>query len=228
MKKPKLTPEERSQRAKAAAAKRYANKAEGGVDAAPADSSVSEQTEQKDNHCPACMAGQSLEEGEGTHILATIEHPVVIPDAFQDAESSVVSPTPKPVKARSRPMPKELRTASSYAEKRLPKAVQEKADLIVELQRREAEIQELTRVIQALKGQAPVGIPNGSYQANSAAYVPTYPQQAPPQPQLPPMYAEYSQPQPVMPVITPPRAMKAGGAGVAAGMMEVPNHWYEQ
>jgi hypothetical protein len=178
----------------------------------------------EEKHCPACLAGESLEEGEGTHILATVEHPIQLPAAFQDADASVVVAEPpaapqKPSKRQTKPMPKELKTASSYAEKRLPQAIKEKADLLVEVARREAEIQELTRVIQALGGQAPVGIPsNGSGQS--------YPNPAH-QPQLPPMYPEYAQPQPVLPVVTPPKPMRAGGAGVAQGMLEVPPHWYD-
>lgn len=161
--------------------------------------------EPKEKHCPACLNGESLEEGEGTHILATVEHPVVLPAAFQEAEASVVAP-PKPVKTHVRPMAKELRVASSFAEKSLPKKIAEKAKLLGELARCEAEIQEYVRVIQALKGQAPVGMPNGSYN-------PPYAPPAPPPPQLPPMYAEYQKPAPVMPVVTPPQPMRAGGAG---------------
>lgn len=162
--------------------------------------------EPQQKHCPACLNGQSLEEGEGTHVLLTVEHPYEPPEIFKDADASVVSPPPKPVKTHARPMAKELRLASSFAEKNLPKKIAEKAKLLGELARCEAEIQEYVRVIQALKGQAPVGMPNGSYQ-------PPYAPQLPPQPQLPPMYAEYQQPAPVMPVITPPKPMKAGGAG---------------
>jgi hypothetical protein len=174
----------------------------------------------KEKHCPACLNGESLEEGEGTHVLLTVEHPYDPPEIFKDADVSVVAPPPKPVKTHTRPMAKELRLASSFAEKNLPKKIAEKAKLLGELARCEAEIQEYVRVIQALKGQAPVGMPNGSYQL-------PYAPQMPPQPQLPPMYAEYQQPAPQMPIVAPVKLMQAGGAGVAAGMLEVPNHWYE-
>ena len=172
-------------------------------------------------HCPACMMGQSLEEGEGTHVLATVEHPVMLPSAFEDSDSSVsiaaspVSPI-KPPKRQTKPMPKELKTASSYSEKRLPQAIKEKADLLVEVARREAEIQELTRVIQALGGHIPIGVPVVS-QYQNPPYQP---------PSLPPLYPEYQQPSPVTPQVTPVKPMKAGGAGVAQGMLEVPDHWY--
>lgn len=174
----------------------------------------------QEKHCPACLNGESLEEGEGTHVLLTVEHPYEPPEIFKDADASVVSPPPKPVKIHARPMAKELRGAASFAEKMLPKKIAEEAKLIGELARCRAEIQSYIRVIQALKGQAPVGMPNGSYQ-------PPYAPQLPPQPQLPPMYAEYQQPAPVMPVIAPVKPMQAGGAGVAGGMLEVPSHWYE-
>ena len=79
----------------------------------------------------------------------------------------------------------------------------------MELAKRETEIQELVRVLQALGGQVPAGIP---------------PQRASYQPQLPPQYPEYQQnpigvsyPPPVQtatPVDIPatPRRMIAGGA----------------
>ena len=216
----KLSPERRREIAQAAAKKRWEKKKEipqdpniTAVDTnALRDAGILVATtttdEPQEKHCPACLAGESLEEGEGTHILATVEHPVTLPVAFQDAEASVVVPEPppahqKPAKRVSKPMPKELKTASSYAEKRLPQAIKEKADLLVEVARREAEIQELTRVIQALGGQAPVGIPSGPM----ASYPPA------PQPYaLPDPYPEYTQTAPVAPVVTPPRGMRAGGA----------------
>ena len=217
----KLSKEERSAIAKAATAKRWAKKNQEPTQEPSPDSG---QAESEEKHCPACMEGQSLEEGEGTHILATVEHPVTLPAAFADAEASVAIVEPPKPKQKSRSMPKELRSASSYAERRLPKAIQEKADLIVELQRKEAEIQELTRVIQALRGQTPVGIQNGYQPNNGVPYMP----QIAPQPQLPPLYPEYQQPAPQLPVVTIPKAMKAGGAGVAQGMLEVPAHWYNE
>ena len=170
-------------------------------------------------HCPACMNGESLEEGEGTHILATVEHPVVLPAAFQDADASVAvvqAPAPPPTKPKrqSKPMPKEFKTASSYAERRLPVAIKEKADHVGAVARLDAEINDLVRVIKALGGTVE--------QTPNTAYNPPYTP-----PQLPPVYPEYAQPQSVLPIVTPPKPMHAGGAGVAQGMLEVPNHWYE-
>jgi hypothetical protein len=240
----KLTKEERSAIAKQAAQRRWSKKSEnqepdpGIPSVRPIDvpASVPEpfgesEAEISPKHCPACLNGESLEEGEGTHILATVEHPVTLPAGFEEAEATVVVPVAptlpqKPTKHKAKPMPKELRTASSYAEKRLPQAIKEKADLLVEVARREAEIQELTRVIQALGGQSPVGIPNGSYQ--NPAYNPnTAPYTPPTAPQLPPMYPEYQNPQATVPVVTQVKPMQAGGAGVAQGMLSVPTHWYE-
>lgn len=230
----KLSKEQRSAIAKEAAKRRWDAKRKADADKADPSSDswevpdppVNESTPNPDNgekHCPACLAGESLEEGEGTHILATVEHPVTLPAAFQDAEATVILPAPpappqKPPKRQSKPMPKELKTASSYAEKRLPQAIKEKADLLVEVARREAEIQELTRVIQALGGQSPVGIPSGPTYPNPAYQTPQQPYQ------LPAPYPEYNQPAPVVPVVTPMKPMKAGGAGVAMG---IPDAWLE-
>jgi hypothetical protein len=197
--KPKLTKEERSAIAKEAAKRRWLNKF-GADQPAIVAVEVAKSPESGPKHCPACIAGESLEEGEGTHILATVEHPVTLPAAFQDEETSVALPPEKPQKKTAKPMPKELRSASSYAEKRLPKAIKEKADLVVELARKEAEIQELVRVIQALGGHSPVGMPAAP--AANGTYRP---------PQMPQPYPEYAQPAPVVPDVTPPKAMKAGG-----------------
>jgi hypothetical protein len=216
----KLSSEERSRIAKEAAARRLAKKRE--QESPLTEPTVVEASQSEEKHCPACLAGESLEEGEGTHILATVEHPVVLPAAFQDAETSVVVPQPsakpKPVPKR---LPKELRNASSYAEKRLPKAIQEKIDLQFELQKREAEIQELTRVIQALSGHVPVGVPssapmpNPSYMSNQVPFMP----QVNPQPTQ-----AIQPPSNGMPVISPVKPMRAGGAGV----LDVPGHWYNE
>ena len=240
--KEKLSPERRREIAQAAAKKRWGKVAERSakeviikLESANHNDPTSDANQghgepfgeseenQLPKHCPACLAGESLEEGEGTHILATVEHPVTLPAAFQDAEATVILPAPpvppqKPPKRQSKPMPKELKTASSYAEKRLPQAIKEKADLLVEVARREAEIQELTRVIQALGGQSPVGIPSGPTYPNPAYQTPQQPYQ------LPAPYPEYNQPAPVVPVVTPMKPMKAGGAGVAMG---IPDAWLE-
>lgn len=101
--------------------------------------------EVKDNHCPACVAGQSMDTGR--HILNTEEHPLAPPP-----------PAPEKVKHQPRAMHKELRGASSFAEKMLPKKIAEKAKAVAEVARLEAEIQELVRVLQALGGQMPVGM----------------------------------------------------------------------
>jgi hypothetical protein len=228
-----LSKEERSAIASAAAKARWAKKKKSIVAIEISNGGLGEETiatavlgdgseisllpivsDPEEKHCPACLAGESLEEGEGEHILGTVEHPVTLPAAFADAETTVAVPEPpttppKHPKRQAKPMPAELKKASSYAERRLPKAVQEKADLIVELAKRETEIQELVRVLQALGGQVPAGIP---------------PQRASYQPQLPPQYPEYQQnpigvsyPPPVQtatPVDIPatPRRMIAGGA----------------
>jgi len=161
-----------------------------------------------EKHCPACLAGQSLEEGEGIHILATVEHPVTLPAAFADAETVLSAPVPpaapqKP-KRQAKPMPKEFKSASSYAEKRLPQAIKEKSDHVGAVARLDAEINDLVRVIKALGGNVEVAQP---------AYIPP----------AAPLHSDprYT-PQPYQPVIqgaTPieipsaPKPMRVGGAG---------------
>jgi hypothetical protein len=110
-------------------------------------------------HCPACAMGQILEKGEGTHVLLTVEHPVDPGPAVEgkgtEADVSVTAapaPPAKPTKRQSKPMPKEFKTASSYAEKRLPQAIKEKSDHVGAVARLDAEINDLVRVIKALGG----------------------------------------------------------------------------
>ena len=221
----KLTKEQRSEIAKDAAKKRWAKQDTiESIDVALQKDGIvpSNEAEEGSKHCPACLNGESLEESEGTHILATVEHPVVLPAAFQDADASVAlpeAPAPPPTKPKrqSKPMPKEFKTASSYAERRLPVAIKEKADHVGAVARLDAEINDLVRVIKALGGTVE--------QQPNTAYNPPY--QPPQLPQLPPVYPEYAQPQSVLPIVTPPKPMHAGGAGVAQGMLEVPTHWYE-
>ena len=159
-------------------------------------------------HCPACVAGQSLEEGEGTHILATVEHPVTLPAAFADAETVVAVPEPPAVpqkpKRTAKPMPKEFKSASSYAEKRLPQAIKEKSDHVGAVARLDAEINDLVRVIKALGGTVDTQVPQQGYPAAPLHSDPRY------------------TPQPYQPVIqgatqvdipSVPKRMIAGGAG---------------
>jgi hypothetical protein len=228
----KLPPEERKRIASAAATARWARKKLGtdgeklvvkitdhpmtftggsvmqsAIIYGEAESPIPEALEGTEKHCPACLAGQSLEEGEGTHILATVEHPVTLPAAFADAETVLSVPEPpaapqKP-KRQAKPMPKEFKSASSYAEKRLPQAIKEKSDHVGAVARLDAEINDLVRVIKALGGNVEVAQP---------AYIP---------PAAPlhsdPRYTP--QPYPVIQGATPieipnaPKPMRVGGAG---------------
>jgi hypothetical protein len=148
----------------------------------------------QENHCPACLNGQSLENGEGTHILATVEHPVAVPAVIQDAEAIVASPAPptppvKPSKRQAKPKPKAFKDASSYAEKRLPQAIKEKSDHVGAVARLDAEINDLVRVIKALGGTV-------DQQTGPQLSYPT-PSYAPPQQAL------LDDPYPNMPAIDP-------------------------
>ena len=180
---------------------------------------------QAEKHCPACLAGQSLEEGDGEHILATVEHPVALPAAFDDSKMQEVvqaptTPPAKPAKVKSKNLPKEFKTASSYAEKRLPVAIKEKSEHVAKVAQLDAEINDLVRVIKALGG-------NADAYASQAQNFPGVPYQpvsyAPNVPVLPAPYAEYqrppitqnSAPAPATPptTVSVPKPMKMGGAG---------------
>lgn len=139
----------------------------------------------QENHCPACLNGQSLEKGEGTHIIATVEHPVTLPMAGKDTETDVpipAAPAPptKQAKRQAKPMPKEFKTASSFAEKRLLQFIKEKADHIGEIEKHsnaikkcDAEISELVPIIRALGGK--IDMQAGQQQSyQNPAYRPPY------------------------------------------------------
>jgi hypothetical protein len=172
----KLTPEERSKIAKAAAAKRWARKGkEETIDALKkADTEwLNNQIDnlpkvtttitpntgegtvinlEHPNHCPACAMGQILEKGEGTHVLLTVEHPTLA-----DPVPTIPTPPPQPTaapqpqrKRSSKPMPKAFKGASSYAEKRLAEAIKERAEFMGRVAALNAEIPSLVQVIRAL------------------------------------------------------------------------------
>ena len=178
----------------------------------------SSSNEPKEKHCPACTAGQSLEEGEGMHILATVEHPVTLPAGFEDSkpqEPTPIAPTApqKPVKTKAKSVPKEFRSASSYAEKRLPQAIKEKSEHVAKVAQLDAEINDLVRVIKALGGS----LDPQTAQATTP-YQPYAPQSSP----LPPRYPEYQpgaqplqaqQPSTSAPQVSMPKPMRVGGVG---------------
>ena len=108
-----------------------------------------------DNHCPACKAGHGL--GQGAHVAGSLEHPFTpTPMQIIDTPPTFVEvpPTPpqKPVRRVPKPMPKEFKSASSYAEKRLPLAIKEKSEHVGAVAKLDAEINDLVRVIKALGG----------------------------------------------------------------------------
>jgi len=101
-------------------------------------------------HCPACIAGQSLERGEGFHTLPSLEHPIPVskPVAFSNT-------------LRPNPIPKEFGSALAAAERRLGKAIQERAEAANKWAVLQAEIPYLERTIAALRGQ-PAPLPPDS------------------------------------------------------------------
>lgn len=167
--KEKLTPEQRSSIAQLAAQRRWGKKNDNGTGATATvttpdnvipvnivsdrDVYISNPTfALESNHCPACAMGQSLEKGEGTHVLATVEHPVMT-----DPVPAIPIPTAQPViapqtqrKRSSKPMPKAFKGASSYAEKRLAEAIKERAEYMGRVAALNAEIPSLVSVIRAL------------------------------------------------------------------------------
>jgi hypothetical protein len=107
----------------------------------------------KDNHCPACVAGQDF--AQGTHVAGSLEHPFTsVPAQIVNIPPTFVEPppTPKLVNRKPKPMPKEFKSASSYAEKRLPIAIKEKSEHVGAVAKLDAEINDLVRVIKALGG----------------------------------------------------------------------------
>ena len=225
----KLSPEERKSIASEAAKRRWAEvkrkKAEAVTEAAPPESPEPAPEDTGPKHCPACMNGQSLEEGEGTHILATVEHPVVLPAAFQDADESVAAATPvarstkltpaekgRKRAAKQRAVPKVYGQALATAEKDYAQAAEELAYHEEMAARLKSKLPRLIQTIRALGGtidpQAEQAYPNPAYNPNGGVpYMPSQP------PQLPPRYPEYAQPQPVTAVVEMPKPMRSGGAG---------------
>jgi hypothetical protein len=166
----KLTKEQRSAIAKAAAQKRWGKDkedapvipkevadgvnviAEGIRESLAEAISLAESPESKDKHCPACAMGQSLQKGEGTHVLATVEHqydpgPSLVVQS-SPIQNSIVPQVQK--KAKRKSMPKDFQKASNYAEKRLAEALKERAEYMGRVAALNAEIPSLVQVIKAL------------------------------------------------------------------------------
>ena len=143
--------------------------------------------------CFACLSGQDIDSGR--HILGTVDHPVgaviapIQPPQEAVSKIQVVTPQEKPQKAPkrpTRPMPKEFKGASSYADKRLAEAIKERAEAMGKVAALNAEIPSLVAIIRALGGTPNVG--------DMAAYAPMpyqqpYPQQPMYQNGTPPIFA---------------------------------------
>ena len=138
----------------------------------------------KEFHCPACIGGNPLE--HGLHIAGTIEHPFTpVPAQIVDSPPVFVEPAPappqKPVRRVPRVIPKEFKGASQYAEKRLPLAIKEKSEHVGAVAKLDAEINDLVRVIKALGGSV-----DPQFQQPLYPQQPYYPNPgAPPQYQMP-------------------------------------------
>ncbi len=224
--KEKLSKERRSEIAAKAAKKRWGKKKEGAtitatveenivaVNLASDDSYTSNPTFEapKEFHCPSCIGGNPLE--QGLHIAGTIEHPFTpVPAQIVDSPPVFVEPAPaplqKPVKRQPRPMPKEFKTASSYAERRLPLAIKEKSEHVGAVAKLDAEINDLVRVIKALGGTVDAQAQQPMYQQQT--YYPSTPQM--------PYQAAQGQ-LPVDPGIDP--ALFQANMGPVPGMPKVP------
>lgn len=177
----KLSPEARSAIAKEAAKRRW-SKAKKSADApmsVPESATPLPPDNPQEHHCPACAAGEPL--GQGTHVAGSLEHPFTpVPAQLNTGTPVLVDPTPVEVPQKSakptprKNLPKQFKEASSYAERRLPLAIKEKAKLVAALTEKEAEINELLRVIRVL------GSPSEAYAAQQS--IPQYqPAAYPPQ-----------------------------------------------
>lgn len=164
-------------------------------------------------HCPACVAGQDF--AQGTHVAGSLEHPFTsIPAQIVNTPPILVEPPPVPKLASRKPkvIPKEFKSASSYAEKRLPLAIKEKSEHVGAVAKLDAEIDDLVRVIKALGGSVDVQIrPPQSYQQ------PYYPNGAP----LPPAYQPPPGQQPPMDVGIDPN-LYTSNAGPVPGTPAIP------
>lgn len=94
------------------------------------------------NHCPACVSGQSLEKGEGTHLLLTIEHPY----------------DPHVPEIPREPLPKSFGKALEFAEKELSTLIKKKQDAIDVIVAADRKIPQLIDVIKALGGTPPTAV----------------------------------------------------------------------
>jgi len=152
--------------------------------------------------CFACFSGQPLDSGR--HILGTVDHPVgavIAPIAPpQEVAPSLPSPSPqekpqKALKRPARPMPKEFKGASSYADKRLAEAIKERAESMGKVAALNAEIPSLVAIIRALGGTPNIGNGNSmmAYPPMDAQFQAPA-QQAPYQYPNPPVFAPQGDP----------------------------------
>jgi len=137
--------------AKARWAKRKASEPEETVQEIVASMAIAETP-----HCPACIQGQSLDRGEGTHVLATKEHPVSALDAH-------VTPAQnrrrKALTATRQPLPRVFGNALAAAEKAYGESIEELSyhENMTALLR--ARIPSLVQTIRALKNtQVPAAL----------------------------------------------------------------------
>ena len=201
--------------------------------------------EPKENHCPACVAGEPL--GKGVHIAGSAEHPFPTkPTQIIDAPPVFVEvpPQQKPTRRQPRPMPKEFKSASSYAERRLPLAIKEKSEHVGAVAKLDAEINDLVRVINALGGKVDpqamqpmyppmnYGAPGMPFPAVAGTYPMAPPNpafQAPPDTGIDPnLFTANSGPVPGTPSIPPGQLIPRTSAGGAMDLDYVPREEEEK
>ncbi len=104
-------------------------------------------------HCPACAQGQDIDRGEGTHVLATVEHPIPTPaKPIQTRRHKALTPT-------RQPLPRVFGDALAAAEKAYGESIEELSyhENMTALLR--ARIPTLVQTIRALKNtQAPAAL----------------------------------------------------------------------
>ena len=84
---------------------------------------------QEPKHCPACLNGQNIEKGEGTHLLLTVEHPYDPGPSVSQLTRINNSPSPaekgRKRASKEKPVSKVYGKALSVAEKEYEEAVEE-------------------------------------------------------------------------------------------------------
>jgi hypothetical protein len=169
----KLSPEQRSAIAKAAAAKRWGKTKEKVPLVDPEiKKSIDRISEGIENSIDDVLRENGLHKDYPSLISGpTMNVPFIYKEETKPTPEPLPSSPPAPRKPRPKPVPKAFKGASSYAEKRLAEAIRERSEYMGRVAALNAEIPSLVQVIRALGSSA---IPTEAMQA----YPPAYPMQS--------------------------------------------------